>query len=88
MIRGKEAKKRMKTISFACQNIRGIKSVNRLEEPFYVLSQRKNVVGVRLQETWQIDKEILEYESHRNITSGLKQNGLMEIEDPKELVLF
>ena len=78
----------MKTISFACQNIRGIESVNRLEEPFYVLSQRKNVVGVRLQETWQIDKEILEYESHRNITSGLKQNGLMEIEDPKELVLF
>ena len=78
----------MKTISFVCQNIRGIKSVNRLEQPSYVLSQRKTVVGVCLQEAWQNDKEILEYESHRNITSGLKQNGLMEIEDPKELVLF
>ena len=41
VIRDKEAKKRMKTISFVSQNVRGIKSVNRLEELFYVLSQRK-----------------------------------------------
>ena len=71
VIRGKEAKRRMKTIS---QNVRGIKSVNRLEELFYVLSQRKNVVGVCLQETWRFDKEILEYESYRMITSGLTKN--------------
>ena len=53
----------MKTTSFVSQNVREIKSVNRLEELFYVLSQRKNVVGVCLQETWQSDKKILEYES-------------------------
>ena len=45
VIRGKEAKRRLKTISFVSQNVRGIKSVNRLEELFYLLSQRKNVVG-------------------------------------------
>ena len=88
VIRGKEAKRRMKAISFISQNVRGIKSVNRLEELFYVLSQRKNVVGVCLQETWRFDKEILEYESYRMITSGLTKMRLMEIEDPKELVLF
>ena len=37
---------RMKTISFVSQNVYGIKSVNRLEELFYVLPQRKNVLGV------------------------------------------
>ena len=45
VIRGKEAKRRMKAISFVSQNARGIKSANRLEECFYLLSQRKNLVG-------------------------------------------
>ena len=58
VIRGKEAKRRMKTISFVSQNVRGIKSVNRLEELFYVLSQRKNV-GVSLQETCDLIKTFL-----------------------------
>ena len=88
VIRGKEAKRMMKTISFVFQNVRRIKSVIRFEELFYVLSKRKNVVGVCLQETWRFDKEILEYESYRMITSGLKKMRLMEIEDPKKLVLF
>ena len=61
----------MKTTSFVSQNVRGIKSVNRLEELFYVLSQRKKVVGVCLQEAWQSDKKILEYESYIIIISGL-----------------
>ena len=88
VIRGKEAKRRMKAISFVSQNVRGIKSVNRLEELSHVLSQRKNVVAVCSQETWRFDKEILEYESYRMITSGLKKMRLLEIEDPKEFVLF
>ena len=58
VIRSKEAKRRMKTISFVSQNVRGIKSVNRLEELFYVLSQRKNV-GVSLQETCDLIKTFL-----------------------------
>ena len=58
VIRGKEAKRRMKAISFVSQNVRGIKSVNRLEELFYVLSQRKNV-GVSLQETCDLIKTFL-----------------------------
>ena len=58
VIRSKEAKRRMKTISFVSQNVRGIKSVNRLEELFYVLSQRKNV-GVSLQETCDFIKTFL-----------------------------
>ena len=58
VIRSKEAKRRMKTISFVSQNVRGIKSVNRLEELFYVLSQRKNV-GVSLQETCNLIKTFL-----------------------------
>ena len=64
---------------------RRLKSVNRLEELFYVLSQRKNVAGVFLHEIWLFDKEILEYESFRMITSGLKKMRFMEIEDPNEL---
>ena len=43
-IRSKEIKRRIKTISFISQNVRGIKSINRLEGLFYVLSQRKNVL--------------------------------------------
>ena len=78
----------MKAISFISQNVRGIKPVNRLEELFYVLLQRKNVVGVCLQETWRFDKEILEYESYIMITSGLKENEVNGNRDPKELVLF
>ena len=35
----------MKAISFISQNVRGIKSVNRLEELSYVISQRKNLLG-------------------------------------------
>ena len=79
---------RMKTISFTSQNACGIKSVNRLEELFYALPQWKNVLGVCLQDTWRFDKEILDYESYRMITSRLKKMRLMEIEDPKELVLL
>ena len=52
VIRGKGAKKKMKIISFISKNVCGIKSVNRLEEIFYVLSQRKNVAVVRLEENW------------------------------------
>ena len=74
VIRGKEVKRQIKTISFISQNARGIKSENRLEELFYVLSQRKNVAGVCLQETWRFDKEMLEYESYKLITSGLNKN--------------
>ena len=50
--------------------------------------QNEKIGGVCLQETWRFDKAILEYESYRMITSGLKRMRLMEIEDPKELVLF
>ena len=78
----------MKAISFISKDVRGIKSVNRLEELFSVLSQWKNFVGVCLQETWRFDKEILECESYRVITAGLKKMKLMEIKDPKESVLF
>ena len=39
VVRGKEAKRRMKEIFFISQNVRGNKSVDKLEELFYVLSQ-------------------------------------------------
>ena len=57
------------------QNKRGIKSVNRLEELYYVMSTR-NILAVCLQETWRHGNEILENGHYRLITSGLSRNVL------------
>ena len=44
---GKMTKKQLRKVTFISQNMRGIKSENRLEELFYVMSTR-NVLAVKL----------------------------------------
>ena len=61
VIRGKEAKRRMKTISFVSQNVRGIKSVNRLEDLCTITT--KKCCWCVFTEAWLFDKKNLEYES-------------------------
>ena len=68
----KVTKKQMKKVLFISQNMRGIKSINRLEELFYVMSTR-NVLAICLQETWPYGNEILENSHYGLIISGLSR---------------
>ena len=49
---GKINKKQMRKVLFISQNKRAIKSINRLEEIFHIMSTR-NVLAICLQESWR-----------------------------------
>ena len=69
--RGRDVKKKKgREVCFLSQNVRGIKSDDRLEELFMVMSTRK-AIAVCLQETWRHGNEILEHDQYVLITSGL-----------------
>ena len=72
---GKVTEKQMRKVLFISQNMRGMKSVNRLDQLFYVITTR-NVLAIRLQETRRYGNEILENGNYILITSGLSRNVL------------
>ena len=76
----KVTKKQMRKLLFISQNMRRIKSINRLEELFYVTSTR-NILGIYLQDIFEIGH-------YRLITSGLSQNVLNGNRDLKVLQSF
>ena len=69
------AKKLMKKVCFASQNVRGLKSNTRLEVLFNVLSKRKYVWGACLQETWRIGHEVIDYDDFKLVTVGLEKDS-------------
>ena len=70
------AKKLMKKVCFASQNVRGLKSNTRLEVLFNVLSKRKYVWGACLQETWHIGHEVIDYDDFKLVTVGLEKDSV------------
>lgn len=69
-------KKLMRKICIISQNVRGIKSNTRLELLFNTLSKRKNVWGMCIQETWRIGHEVLDFESYKLVTIGLRKDNV------------
>ena len=61
---------KLKNVEFLSQNVRGIKSESRTHELFEVLATR-NAIAMCIQETWRHGKEVLEYNGHVIIASGL-----------------
>ena len=57
-------------VNFISQNVRGVKSDQRLEELFHVLSSR-NILAACLQETWRSGTEIIELNGLCMISNGV-----------------
>ena len=68
-----EAKrKRIPTETILSQNVRGLKSEERLEELFAAI-HRRSLFAVCIQETWRTDIEYLERKNCRLMLAGLKE---------------
>ena len=67
----KTAKKKHKTLTVISQNVRGLKSCEKIEEICSSMNQRK-VFAACIQETWRCNKEILEHNSFTILSTGLK----------------
>ena len=75
VIRGKEQKRRTKTISFVSQKVRGIKSVNRLEKLFYVLHNGKILLVCVYRTTGDLIKKFLNMDLTECLPQDLKKGG-------------
>ena len=58
---GKVTKKQIRKVLFISQNMRGIQSISRLKEPFFVVSTRY-VLAICLQDAWRYGNEIFKNE--------------------------
>ena len=62
------AKVKLKSVKLMSQNVRGLKSSERLEEMFYQID-RRNILAACIQETWRVGNEILEHDGGRIIVT-------------------
>ena len=67
-------KLRKNYVTFLSQNVRGIKSNDRIEELVQIFA-KSNAIVACLQETWRFDNEQFELGDYRLITSGLKRGN-------------
>ena len=66
-----EANKKRRSVIILSQNVRGIKSDDRLEELFMSISKR-NCIAMCIQETWRPGKEVLENGQYSLVLSGME----------------
>ena len=73
MVSINKAKKKISGVTFVSQNVRGLKSGERLDELFRSV-QKAKIFAACIQETWRSGNEILKYESSQIVLSGLEES--------------